>query len=141
MPGAIIVMNLGTGDAYRTLENDKSVMVQHMMMAEHKEMLDENANPLKINADQMEVSPDGKYYYYQACSGPLYRIETQYLDDKTVPEKLREAHRVQFAHNGTTGRHGNRRIGQSFTSATPITTGFCELHRKVKARCLSPTRA
>ncbi len=60
-----------TGDAYRTLVNDKSVMVQHPMMAEHKEMLDENANPLKINADQMEVSPDGKYYYYQACSGPL----------------------------------------------------------------------
>ncbi len=38
--GAIIVMNLTTGDAYRTLVNDKSVMVQHPMMAEHKEMLD-----------------------------------------------------------------------------------------------------
>ena len=116
--GAIIVMNLETGDAYRTLVNDKSVMVQHPMMAEHKEMLDENANPLKINADQMEVSPDGKYYYYQACSGPLYRIETQYLDDKSVPEKLREAHRVQFAHNGTTGGTAIDASGNLYVSDT-----------------------
>jgi len=34
----------------------------------------------RIYADQHEVSPDGKYYYYQPANGGMSRIETQYLD-------------------------------------------------------------
>ncbi len=48
----------------------------------------------------------------------MYRIETQYLDDKTVPEKLREAHRVQFAHNGTTGGTAIDASGNLYVSDT-----------------------
>ena len=32
----------------------------------------------------MEVSPDGKYYYFQTAAGPMYRVETRYLDDPKI---------------------------------------------------------
>ena len=35
---------------------------------------------LSVGLDQMEVSPDGEYLYYQPCNGGLYRIKTAYLD-------------------------------------------------------------
>ena len=33
-----------------------------------------------IHSDQLEVSPDGKYWYYQPASGSMSRIETSWAD-------------------------------------------------------------
>ena len=35
---------------------------------------------LAVGLDQMEVSPDGTYLFYQPCNGGLYKIETSLLD-------------------------------------------------------------
>lgn len=39
-----------------------------------------NSKPFFIYADQLEVSPDAKYFYYQPCNGGLQRISTKWLD-------------------------------------------------------------
>src|SRR6266536_1712548 len=45
--------------------------------AEGQLMHGPDGKPVYIHADQLEVSPDGRWLYYQPCSGPLYRIETR----------------------------------------------------------------
>lgn len=35
---------------------------------------------LSVGLDQIEVSPDGVYLYYQACQGGLYKVETALVD-------------------------------------------------------------
>ncbi|KAL4951161.1 hypothetical protein BDW69DRAFT_43094 [Aspergillus filifer] len=34
-----------------------------------------------IHADQLEVSPEGKYFYYQPGNGYMWRIEAKYLTE------------------------------------------------------------
>lgn len=44
--------------------------------------------------DQIEVSPDGTYLYYQPCNGGIYRIKTSYVDaaltNATIAATLRD---------------------------------------------------
>ena len=47
-------------------------------------MKDKNGREVRVHADQLEVSPDGRYFYFQPASGPLARIETRWLDDPAV---------------------------------------------------------
>lgn len=37
--------------------------------------------PILLNTDQMEVSPDGQWLYFQPLAGPMYRIATKWIDD------------------------------------------------------------
>ncbi|RZK31200.1 MAG: hypothetical protein EOO63_04775 [Hymenobacter sp.] len=81
---AIIVLNQKTGQGRRVLEGDSSTTQRRPMVAEGKKMLKPDGSEAKLHADQMEVSPDGKYYYYQSAAGPMYRVETKYLDDPSL---------------------------------------------------------
>lgn len=40
-----------------------------------------DGEPVFLYADQLEVSPDAKYFYYEPASGGLSRIETKYLEE------------------------------------------------------------
>jgi hypothetical protein len=40
-----------------------------------------DGKPLTVNADPLELSADGKYFYFAPMSGPWNRIETRWLDD------------------------------------------------------------
>jgi sugar lactone lactonase YvrE len=42
-----------------------------------------------IYADQLEISPDGHWLYYQPCSGGMSRIETRQLNDAFYSSSLR----------------------------------------------------
>ena len=44
-----------------------------------------DGRPIQIDADQLEVSPDGHALYVQPLCGPMSRIETALLDDPQVP--------------------------------------------------------
>ena len=59
--------------------------------------------PLFIHADQLEVSPDGTWLYYQPCSGGLSRIATRYLDDPALRADALHQHVEHFADTPTTG--------------------------------------
>jgi hypothetical protein len=84
VPG-LIVMNLETGAQRRVLDHDRSTTAERPIMAEGKPLKTPDGQLLKIHADQLEVSPDGRYLYFQPASGPLYRVETRWLDDPSLP--------------------------------------------------------
>ncbi|MDO7845796.1 L-dopachrome tautomerase-related protein [Hymenobacter sp. M29] len=82
-PG-LIVLNQKTGQGRRLLNNDSTTTARRPMYGEGKMMLKPNGDKVALHADQMEVSPDGQYYYYQTAAGPMYRVETRYLDDPNI---------------------------------------------------------
>lgn len=82
-PG-LIVLNQKTGQGRRLLDDDTTTTARRPMLGEGKKMVKPNGDDVALHADQMEVSPDGKYYYFQTAAGPMYRVETQYLDDPNI---------------------------------------------------------
>lgn len=84
---ALIVLDKTTGKGRRVLENQPSTTNNLPIKAEGKIMKDEKGNEVRIHADQLEISPDGKWLYFQPASGPLWRIKTQYLNDENLSEK------------------------------------------------------
>ena len=80
--GALLVLNLTTGNGKRVLAGDDSATAWYPMM--YNGTLVPGYGPtgstLAVGLDQIEVSPDGVYLYYQPCNGGLYRIKTAYVD-------------------------------------------------------------
>jgi hypothetical protein len=81
---ALLVLNLKTGAVRRVLENDPSCVDSKTMMADGKILRDEKGKELRVHADQIEISPDGRYVYYQPASGPLARIEIKWLSEESL---------------------------------------------------------
>ncbi|WP_346534414.1 L-dopachrome tautomerase-related protein [Micromonospora sp. DPT] len=82
---AVVVLDLGTGQARRVLDNHPSTVGRRTMNADGQVLHGDDGSELRIHADQLEVSPDGRYLYFQPASGPLARVETRWLDDPSVP--------------------------------------------------------
>lgn len=101
-PG-IIILNLKNGSSYRALNDQESTTDRRPMIAEGTRMTKPDGTDILIHADQLEVSPSGKYLYFQASSGPLYRIETRYLDEPKLSDQERARHTKLFAASPTTG--------------------------------------
>ena len=114
-PGVIIV-DLKTGDARRVLDGDPSVTAQRTLTADSHTMHGPNGKPLKIHADQLEVSPDGKFFYYQPASGPMSRIATRYLDDPKLPSTQLAKHVTTFAKTPSTGGTAIDAMGNIYAS-------------------------
>lgn len=77
---ALIVLDLASGVARRLLEDDISTRGSMPVSGEGKLMRGPDGGFQYIYADQLEVSPDARWFYYQPASGGMYRIETKYLD-------------------------------------------------------------
>lgn len=89
---ALIVFDLKTGKARRVLENSSSLYSRRPIIVNHKLVRPANDQNSFYNINQLAITPDGKRIYYQAVSGPLYRIDTMYLNDPTYSEaELNEA--------------------------------------------------
>ena len=101
-PG-LIVLDLDSGKTRRALDGHPSTVSQRPLTGEGRQLTDEKGLPIFIHADQLEVSPDGAWFYYQPCTGPLYRIETRWLDDASVSDEERGKHVEIFARLGSTG--------------------------------------
>ncbi|GJE26873.1 major royal jelly family protein [Methylobacterium organophilum] len=101
-PG-LIVLDLDDGSLRRVLDGHPSTVAQRPLTGENKVILGEDGKPIAIHADQLEVSPDGRWLYYQACTGPLYRIETKWLDDAAASDEERGRHVELFAATVSTG--------------------------------------
>lgn len=85
--GCIIVVDLKTGKARRTLVEDVSTLVdKHVdLTINGKEVMTAEKQKPKFNADGIALSPDNAYLYYQAImSGKLYRIATAKLLDESI---------------------------------------------------------
>ncbi|GEP00350.1 SMP-30/gluconolactonase/LRE family protein [Methylobacterium haplocladii] len=101
-PG-LIVLDLDDGGTRRVLDGHRSMIAQRPLTGEDKVLLDPKGKPITVHADQLEVSPDGKTFYYQACTGPLYRIETRWLDDAAATDAERAGHIILHAATVSTG--------------------------------------
>lgn len=89
--GSIIVLDLETGKARMLLREHKSVVAQMPLSAEGSLLRTAGTGKFEyINADQLEVSPDGKYFYYQPGSGYMSRIEAKYLNEALHNDEIAE---------------------------------------------------
>lgn len=101
-PGAIIVVDLDTGHAFRRLNGDKSTSADksfipkvegHVMM---NRSADGSVSPHHVAADGIAISPDGRTLYYCPLSSRfLYSIETsrlrsKYLTDRDLSRLVRD---------------------------------------------------
>lgn len=77
---ALIVLDLASGEARRFLEGDISTMGSMPISAEGHLLHSPDGSFQYIYADQLEVSPDAEWFYYQPASGGMYRIPTKALD-------------------------------------------------------------
>lgn len=116
-PG-LIVLDLDTGNTRRVLDGDISTTAQKPVTAEGRTISGPDGDPIYIHADQLEVSPDGNWLYYQPCSGPLYRIETRWLDDASVSDAERAKHVELVAETPSTGGTAIDSEGNLYVSDT-----------------------
>jgi sugar lactone lactonase YvrE len=100
---ALIVLDKTTGQGRRVLENDPSTTDRRPMLAEGVPLTKPDGQPVLVHADQLEVSPNGKYLYFQPASGPLYRVETRYLNDRQLPATALSQRVQLFFDTPTTG--------------------------------------
>ena len=99
-PG-LILLSQKTGTGRRVLDGDSTTTARRPMLGEGKKMLKPDGSDVKLHADQMEVSPDGQYYYFQTAAGPLYRVETKYLDNPNT-SSAEIAQQVKYFFNSPT---------------------------------------
>ncbi|MBS1038877.1 hypothetical protein JK206_14100 [Gluconobacter cerinus] len=83
---ALIVLDIKTGQARRVLDNDASTRARTdrpIIMDGH--VVESHLHqPLLVNADPLEVSPDGKWLYFGPLEGPWSQVPTALLDDPNV---------------------------------------------------------
>lgn len=115
---AIIVMDLDRGAGWRVLEGDPSLTARRPLTAEGQELRGPDGRPVLIHADQIEVSQDGQWLYYQSCSGPMSRIATRYLDDRNIADSERARHVEPWAQTGSTGGTAIDAAGNIYASDT-----------------------
>ena len=116
-PG-LIVLDLASGQGRRVLDGHPSTIAQTRLRAEGKTLRDANGDPVNIHADQLEVSPDGKWLYYQPASGRLARIEMRFLDDATLTDADLASHVERFADTPSTGGTAIDAAGTIYLSDT-----------------------
>lgn len=115
-PG-LIVVRLPDSSIYRVLQQP-STTAQKPLYAEGHELQGRDGRPVHFNADQLEVSPNGGTLYFQPCSGPMYAIPTQFVDDMNMPDDEREKHVKLFLDNGTAGGTAIDAKGNIYVSDT-----------------------
>jgi sugar lactone lactonase YvrE len=81
--GAIVVVNLKTGESKRVLYEHFSTKAENIVLK-----IEEREINFKVHSDGLALSPNREYLYYQALTGRnLYRIGTQYIRDWSLTEK------------------------------------------------------
>jgi hypothetical protein len=116
-PG-IVILDLDTGKLRRVLDGHWSTIAQRPLTGQGRVLRDDKGHLLAIHADQLEVSPDGKTFYYQACTGPLYSIETRWLDDEGASDEERGKHVKLHAATVATGGTAIDADGNIYASDT-----------------------
>ena len=99
--GAIIVVNLRTGAALRRLADHPSTKMNPARRPTGEGghvLLMPDGSDHQVHSDPIEISPDGKWLYYQALTGPLWRVPTEALRDTQVAEKAL-GDRVEFVYD------------------------------------------
>jgi hypothetical protein len=90
----LIVLDLKTGHARRVLNNHASTVAPEgrpIVLGGHP-VDAPSGQPLRVNTDPLELTPDHRWLVYGPLSGPWSRVPTALLDDaKVTPEQLAAA--------------------------------------------------
>lgn len=92
--GGIVVVDLKTGKARRTLDGHPSVLAEDIsIVIDGKPVRGADGKPPRINSDGIALSADGAMLYYQALTGrTLYRVPTSVLrDERSSPGQVAAA--------------------------------------------------
>ncbi|WP_328654804.1 major royal jelly family protein [Micromonospora sp. NBC_00330] len=79
----LIVLDLDSGRSRRVLDGHPST-AGGPVVADGRVLRDPDGAEVRLHVDQLEVSPDGRWLYYQPASGGMSRIPTRWLDDPSV---------------------------------------------------------
>ena len=106
-PPGLIVLDLASGNGVRVLDDHISTR-EYMPASAEGTILRQNGKPLYFYADQLEVSPDGKYFYFEPADGGMSRIETKWLDKAFTNSSLNANYILgqyvePYAHTPATG--------------------------------------
>lgn len=84
-PG-LIVLDLVTGAARRVLDGAPAVTApkDRPIVMDGAVVQTPDGQPLRVNSDPLEVTPDGRYLLFASLHGPWSRVETRLLDDPAV---------------------------------------------------------
>ncbi|MEK8127872.1 L-dopachrome tautomerase-related protein [Paenibacillus filicis] len=106
-PGAIIVVDLETGYAWRRLNgaNSTSPDLYLLPKVEGKILMNRNqdgsTSPFRLASDGIAISPDGKMLYFCPLSSRhLYSISTEALRDRTIPDMNLQYHVKYWGEKG-----------------------------------------
>jgi sugar lactone lactonase YvrE len=100
---ALIVLDRQSGRGRRILEGADCVTDMRPILAEGHIVRQQNGEQAYIHADQLEVSPDGNYLYFQPASGLMSRVETAYVNDPDLPAHTLTEHVQLFVDTPGTG--------------------------------------
>jgi hypothetical protein len=84
--GGIIVHNRSSGRTLRRLSGRKVVMASAAAIPPILDRIKGGKRFHPPNSDMIEITADGKWLYWAAPTGPLYRVETRLLDDPAVSD-------------------------------------------------------
>ncbi|MGM0168078.1 hypothetical protein IGI39_003090 [Enterococcus sp. AZ135] len=106
-PGAIIVVELDTGNAFRILDGAPSTAAapDFLPKVEGEILMNRDADgdisPWQVAADGIALSPDGKLLYYSPLSSRhLYSIETDLIFDQKVADDALESYVKDLGEKG-----------------------------------------
>jgi sugar lactone lactonase YvrE len=85
VPG-LIVMDLAHGGQRRLLDHNPSLTAQKPITVNGQVLKDANGHTAIVNANRIEISPNGQWLYFQPLCGPLYRIGTDLLTDTSLTD-------------------------------------------------------
>ncbi|BFO55205.1 L-dopachrome tautomerase-related protein [Acidovorax sacchari] len=92
--GAVIVLDLDSGSARRRFDGAPFVRARagDKIIVNGKVLAGNDGKPLQVNADPLELSPDGRTLYFGPLAGPLSQVETRHLDDDTLSDEALARH-------------------------------------------------
>ncbi|UCE03328.1 MAG: hypothetical protein JSW67_03830 [Candidatus Latescibacterota bacterium] len=94
--GALVVVDLETGNARRLLDEHASTQAEEIQV-----MIGERPFPARVHADGVALDADGGWLYYQALTGrTLYRVPTAALRDTSLGADGLAAKVERFAKSG-----------------------------------------
>lgn len=92
--GALVVVDLQSGDARRVLDGHTSTQPESgvVVSTDGRELRRPDGRGVDFAADSIALSPDGRHLYWKALTGrTLYRVATEALDDPRLSGRELEA--------------------------------------------------